>query len=173
MFEEYDCGHRGHGWSENLRVRVTLDISRPLRRAIKVNIDGSLNGCWSQIKYERLPELCSFCGIIGHGVKDCTVIFKQSSSSTLRMQYGQWMHYTGRVSSIYRSPSKSPIQPTPNEVQALQTTADQLMAERTTRSGSPMGNSGSKPMDISLAKLMQELMTETMVVPEKAREEKN
>lgn len=39
---EYDNDGRGYGWKESLRVRVNLDITRPLRRGIKVRLDEPL-----------------------------------------------------------------------------------------------------------------------------------
>lgn len=48
-FEEYDNGGRGFGWKESLRVRVNLDITKPLRRGIKVNLEEPLGSCWTPI----------------------------------------------------------------------------------------------------------------------------
>lgn len=48
------------------RVRVALDISRPLRKKMKLKRD---NGKWAFIDfhYKCLPTLCFLCGVIGHG----------------------------------------------------------------------------------------------------------
>ncbi|XP_031096904.1 uncharacterized protein LOC116001154 [Ipomoea triloba] len=52
------------------RIRVTLDITKPLKKQMKLKRD---NGEWSVVdfRYERLPTFCFLCGIIGHGDKVC------------------------------------------------------------------------------------------------------
>lgn len=105
-FIDYDSGRR---WRESLRVRVHLDITRPLRRGIKVKLHDPLGSCWSPIRYEKLPELCSFCGIIGHTAHNCSSFILGGSSSSQRHQYDMWLQYSGRVNNFFRSPSTSPM----------------------------------------------------------------
>ncbi|KAJ4965235.1 hypothetical protein NE237_017084 [Protea cynaroides] len=53
-----------------LRVRVTLEINKPLRHSI--SIQGKNGKEWlATVKYERLPAYCFFCGIIGHEQNRC------------------------------------------------------------------------------------------------------
>lgn len=54
-FENVDCDSMGRCWGSSLRVRIFLDISKPLRREIKLNIDGPIGGCWIPMQYEKLP----------------------------------------------------------------------------------------------------------------------
>ena len=42
---------------DHVRVRVILDISKPLCRGQKISLDGRNIG-WVSFKYERLPSLC-------------------------------------------------------------------------------------------------------------------
>lgn len=106
-FEEYDNDGRNFGWKKSMRVRVTLDITKPLRRCIKVNLDEPLGRCWTPIRYEKLPDLCGYCGIIGHGVKDCNSCYLAAGSPYQCKQYGMWLQYTGRTTTLFRSPSNS------------------------------------------------------------------
>ena len=46
-----------------LRVRVILDISKPLSRGRKITLDDGSVG-WVSFKYERLPNICYWCGCI-------------------------------------------------------------------------------------------------------------
>lgn len=108
-FVDYDNGGRRHGWKESIRVRVQIDISKTLRRGIKVKLDEPLGSCWSLIRYKKLPELCSFCGIIGHTAHNCSSFYMDSGSSSQRHQYGMWLQYTGRTTSFFRSLSTSPM----------------------------------------------------------------
>ncbi|VFQ71528.1 unnamed protein product [Cuscuta campestris] len=52
------------------RIRVSLDVRRPLRRKMKLTKkDGVV--VWVHFKYERLNDFCFFCGIMGHISKHC------------------------------------------------------------------------------------------------------
>lgn len=109
-FEEYDNGGRGFDWKESLQVRVTLDISKPLHRGINVKLEEPLGNCWTPIRYEKLPDLCSYCGRIGHSVKGCGSFYLADGSPSKKHQYGMWMNFSGRSSSLFRLPSTSPLE---------------------------------------------------------------
>ncbi|XP_060966219.1 uncharacterized protein LOC133034821 [Cannabis sativa] len=52
-------------WRDYLRVRVTVDINKPLKRRMKlIKQDGSW--LWTTFKYEHVPTFCFVCGFIGH-----------------------------------------------------------------------------------------------------------
>lgn len=53
-----------------LRVQVILDISKPLSRGCKITLDDGLVS-WVSFKYERLPNICYWCGCLTHRDKDC------------------------------------------------------------------------------------------------------
>ena len=57
---------------EFLRVRIKLDISRPLPRCCKLWNEGKLVG-WVGLRFERLPNFCYWCRRVGHGERDCEV----------------------------------------------------------------------------------------------------
>ena len=53
-----------------MRIRVDLQLDKPLRRRGKVaNVDGEK--FWVSFKYERLPTFCYLCGRLGHDDKHC------------------------------------------------------------------------------------------------------
>ncbi|VFQ60129.1 unnamed protein product [Cuscuta campestris] len=55
-----------------MRIRVAIDVRRPLRRRMKLTKrDGTIS--WVSFKYERLGTFCYFCGILGHVGKHCAV----------------------------------------------------------------------------------------------------
>ncbi|KAK8521990.1 hypothetical protein V6N12_066560 [Hibiscus sabdariffa] len=66
---------------EYLRVRVRIDSNKPLKRCtvwgrnIKM---GQPRVCMA--KYERLPQFCCFCGIIGHEFQPCRDLPKGNTS---------------------------------------------------------------------------------------------
>ena len=74
-----------------MRVRVWVDISRPLCRGRKVNFEDDLEG-WVSLQYERLPNICFWCGILSHNDKECEIWLKRNGNLSLeRQQYGHWI----------------------------------------------------------------------------------
>jgi hypothetical protein len=55
----------GIGWGEYLRVRIRLDIMKPLARGRVLKLNGESS--WIEFQYERLPTFCFRCGVIQHG----------------------------------------------------------------------------------------------------------
>ena len=54
-----------------LRVKVRLNITRPLMRGVTVSNGGKDR--WCPLVYEFLPDFCYVCGIIGHTDKLCAL----------------------------------------------------------------------------------------------------
>jgi hypothetical protein len=52
-----------------LRVKIRLDIAKPLARGRVLKINGS--DTWVAFQYEGLPKFCYHCGVIKHGVAGC------------------------------------------------------------------------------------------------------
>lgn len=55
-----------------MRVRVSSDITKPLRRVAKVRLGDHGPILWADLRYEKLPDFCFGCGRLGHSVKECT-----------------------------------------------------------------------------------------------------
>ena len=51
-----------------IRVRVTLDVRTPLRNHVSISRAGKRE--IFLVKYERLPNLCAVCGMLGHTYKE-------------------------------------------------------------------------------------------------------
>ena len=71
-----------------MRVRVSVSISKPLRRGCFVsNSDG--NRTWLNFKYETLVMFCYFCGFVGHDLKHYAGFFvAEKNGATMELQYG-------------------------------------------------------------------------------------
>lgn len=65
-----------------------------MRRGIRIYPDGPLSGLWVPIRYERLPELCSYCGLISHSSRGCALFLQSENRARLSQQYGDWLQYT-------------------------------------------------------------------------------
>ncbi|MBA0632840.1 hypothetical protein Godav_001515 [Gossypium davidsonii] len=61
------------------RLRIRLDVWKPLRRGIFVS-SINVKKMWVPFKYENLPIFCFGCGRMGHGLTDCTQIIPARKS---------------------------------------------------------------------------------------------
>lgn len=86
-------------WREYMRVRVTIDLSKPLKRHMKIRQTGD-SWYWITFKYENVPTFCFICGIIGHSEKLCSKLFT-TPEKEITKAYGAWM----------RAPFKRHIKP--------------------------------------------------------------
>ncbi|XP_042962494.1 uncharacterized protein LOC122296766 [Carya illinoinensis] len=68
---EVQADTRGICWGEFIRMKVELDITKPIQRGLFLTIEGKKS--WIVLKYERLPNLCFRCGCIKHNAKGCSV----------------------------------------------------------------------------------------------------
>lgn len=73
-----------------MRVKVQLDITKPLRRGMKVN-SGRNATKWIGFKYERLGDFCYYCGRLGHTDVDCTYQVPVKEGEELVYQYGPFL----------------------------------------------------------------------------------
>ncbi|XP_060969744.1 uncharacterized protein LOC133036971 [Cannabis sativa] len=61
-------------WRDFLRVRVRINVIKPIKRRMKVSTDNA-SWYWANFKYEKLPTFCFICGIIGHSERFCPRLF--------------------------------------------------------------------------------------------------
>ncbi|KAF5462865.1 hypothetical protein F2P56_018835 [Juglans regia] len=85
-----DVDEKGRAWRGVLRVKVLLDLSKPLTRGCVINVGDSRS--WIPFKYKRLPPFCYHCGIILHTQLSCTRRVSDGSTyATSQLQYGPWL----------------------------------------------------------------------------------
>jgi hypothetical protein len=73
-FMEMDKEEDGSAVGRFLRIKIRLDIRKPLMRGITVQVegkDGETHPLWCPVMYEFLPDFCYTCGLIGHIDKVC------------------------------------------------------------------------------------------------------
>jgi hypothetical protein len=66
---EVDVAGDGVGWGRCLRMRVTMDLTKPLDRGRALNFAGKSH--WITFRYEKLPTFCYHCGRLVHGRQGC------------------------------------------------------------------------------------------------------
>ena len=86
-----DAPKNGLAWGLFLRIRVDIDITKPLMRGKMIQIEGA-EKVWVFFKYERLPTFCYRCGILGHQDRECCKVHKgYLSMDEDELQFGPWM----------------------------------------------------------------------------------
>ena len=81
-------------WKVYVRIRVFLDIRKPLRRRMKIKKPGG-DWYWVNFKYERLPTFCYFYGMLGHSENFYATMFQNPSKPT-EMPYRPWLRASTR-----------------------------------------------------------------------------
>ena len=74
-----------------MRVRVLIDINKPLNKGRRFFSSQGKQG-WVSFKYERLPNLCYWCGCLSHVDKDCELwIDNEGQLKKEEQAYGSWI----------------------------------------------------------------------------------
>lgn len=73
-FLEFDPKNFQGLWRNYLRIKVAIDVRRPLRSKMRIKKSGG-EWIWINFMYERMPSFCFYCGKIGHTDKLCETMF--------------------------------------------------------------------------------------------------
>ena len=80
-----------HSWqfdqAKFMRVRVDLEIDKPLRRGAYITSSVG-ERLWLSFSYERLPRVCFICGKLGHDNKHCPM---SKDWRSVCPQNGDWL----------------------------------------------------------------------------------
>jgi hypothetical protein len=66
---EVDVTGEGVGWGHCLRIRVEVDLTKPLERGRALNLN--VKTVWVNFWYKKLPFFCHSCGRIVHDFASC------------------------------------------------------------------------------------------------------
>ncbi|TXG58188.1 hypothetical protein EZV62_016017 [Acer yangbiense] len=98
-------------WGKYMRVKVCIDISKPLKRWLRLKLSRSDEITTVSLKYEKLPEFCYACGRIGRGIMECW----DNEARKIALEgnptkYGSWLKAATLEKSKSKSKSKSQSQ---------------------------------------------------------------
>ncbi|OMO67876.1 reverse transcriptase [Corchorus capsularis] len=102
------CGDKAT-WGKFLRVRISMNITKPLKRGTKVQLP--LQGISVvMFKYEKLPDFCFVCGCLTHIETECEIAYtmKKNTRKYIR-QYGNWLRaeVPGSLTNTFEAPTIS------------------------------------------------------------------
>ncbi|GMN22624.1 hypothetical protein TIFTF001_051230, partial [Ficus carica] len=86
-FLDVDTDRNGRCPGMFMRLRVQIDVSKPLRRGAMVQLGCNGAKVWTSFKYERVPDFCFGCGRIGHGRLECVDDRVQNVNASDRLSY--------------------------------------------------------------------------------------
>jgi hypothetical protein len=92
----------GVGWGEYLRVKIRIDLSKPLARGRIIKVQEK--ELWVAFQYEKIPRLCFNCGVVMHNKQSCGGLGGRKKQREAKTDdYRSWL----RVASPRRSPGHS------------------------------------------------------------------
>ncbi|KAL0007003.1 hypothetical protein SO802_008505 [Lithocarpus litseifolius] len=84
-----------------LRVRVEIDVSKPLCRGRKIAINAN-EFIWVAFKYEKLPNFCYWCGRVSHADKECSYAWRSIlKGQDVLMKGARWRVGSGESIGIW------------------------------------------------------------------------
>lgn len=82
-FLEYDVKNSSNHLRQYMRIRVLLNVTKPLKRQKKIKRPGG-DTLTVRFKYERLGNFCYYCGILGHIEDYCDKLYAVESDDGIR-----------------------------------------------------------------------------------------
>ncbi|KAK4427058.1 hypothetical protein Salat_1474700 [Sesamum alatum] len=102
---EVDQEKGGAIWGSLIRIRVVIDVTKPLKRALKIRTfigDEQL----ATFTYKRLQNFCYFCGCMDHISRPCELQFKQDFVDPgENTPFGAWLRAPPPSASRGRAPN--------------------------------------------------------------------
>ncbi|KAL5807728.1 hypothetical protein ACOSQ3_028419 [Xanthoceras sorbifolium] len=86
-----------------LRIKVSIDITKPLKRGIRLRLANFDTMITALIKYERLPDFCYGCGFIGHSFRKCyNSEVRRNIMEGVEQKFGGWLRASPLDQSKFR-----------------------------------------------------------------------
>ncbi|KAK1693144.1 hypothetical protein QYE76_009841 [Lolium multiflorum] len=98
-FIDVETDANGMAPGKYLRVKVRLQVNKPLLRGMMVTFGEDNREKWCRFEYEYLPNFCFTCGKVGHIDKACSIQLKRGEMQ----QFGKWLKWTPNQKGPYPS----------------------------------------------------------------------
>ncbi|CAD6213027.1 unnamed protein product [Miscanthus lutarioriparius] len=69
--EKLEVDDQDRAWGAYLRAKVQINITKPLMRGVSIFSTKRQAKEWYEVRYEKLPNYCYSCGIIGYSSVEC------------------------------------------------------------------------------------------------------
>lgn len=87
-FERVDLDDFDREGGDSLRIRVKINVRKPLRRGTFIKIGSQGEEEWVEMRFEKLPDFSYGCGRMGHITRDCE---DKETAAREDQQYGIWL----------------------------------------------------------------------------------
>lgn len=88
-FIQYDANNNSSIWREFMRLKIRVDIRKPLKRKKKI-VKRDKTEVVVQCKYEKLGDFCFICGLISHTERFCKKKLESTGGEVAR-DWGSWL----------------------------------------------------------------------------------
>lgn len=90
---EMDKGDNGVVMGNYARLRVFIDITKPLKKFIRIKAIEEAEDIIIILVYERLPNFCYACGRVGHSFSD----YDDAAVDKSKQSFGPWLRAASHV----------------------------------------------------------------------------
>jgi hypothetical protein len=88
--EDIDVLEDGVGWGEYLRVKIRIDLSKPLARGRMIKVQDK--EIWVAFQYKKIPRFCFTCGVVMHSSPKCGEYGgRRTQRAEETEEYGPWL----------------------------------------------------------------------------------
>lgn len=88
-FLQYDAKNNLSIWRVFMRVRIRVDVRKPLKRKKKI-VKKDNSEVVVNCKYEKLGDFCFICGMLSHTERFCKKKFESRSEAVIK-EWGHWL----------------------------------------------------------------------------------
>ncbi|CAH9120076.1 unnamed protein product [Cuscuta epithymum] len=142
-FIKFDENSYGDKKKSFLRIRICMDVRKPLKKGTSLKKEGK--GHWVDFKYEKLPNFCFICGVIGHSDKFCSLRYEEGI--IIEKSFGVKLRAGGGAKTSLASPNKWLVQDSVSSRGARQQRKTELKEELSAETGASASNQGAGDME--------------------------
>lgn len=62
---------KDQSWGKSLRIKIQIEVESPLKCGIFLKSEKEGKHKWIAVTYEKLPDFCYGCGLLGHTIREC------------------------------------------------------------------------------------------------------